>query len=150
MTVAEEQIREVNPDAQPTFTSAKSAAIEAMVELEVKKEDIQLHPIFRRSSTGTSSSGSRSTSVLDDQKVPKVVSSRKRPRKIEEGIIEVLSSDEETPVGRERKKVKEETPLTPLDEVGLDVLDFKALPEGEANPRFAIIYAISKNIADDM
>ena len=111
MLVAEAQAREsmqLAPEGVD-FMPASSAAVEAMVELQLKKEHYdarkRLHPMFRRTS-GTSSlseaPGSRSAS-MDEKPVTKgnkrkasdTKGSRKVKTEVKEEVIEIIDSDEE-------------------------------------------------------
>lgn len=114
--VAEEQARESQTDSlllDDGFIPASSAAVEAAVELATKRqaeaEDRKVHPMFRRQSS-VSSSGSRSASVVPEEKPKKrsrtgVVGSRstKRVKGVKEEVIELVDSDddaEEAPAQR--------------------------------------------------
>lgn len=128
VTVAEEQARQASSDADnPTFASALStlsAATEAAVMVDDTVDGKPLHPMFRRMST--SSSRSRSASLVPDPGPPKKGSSssrangRGRPKvdPVKEEVIEVLSSeDEDVKPARRPKMKRDESDLTPLDEV---------------------------------
>ncbi|WRT65721.1 uncharacterized protein IL334_002669 [Kwoniella shivajii] len=92
--VSEEQARlSAGETSEGSFMPANSAAVEAIInraQVEEKiKSETRLHPLFRRQSSNASGSGrsrSRSTSVSKGK--AKTVSG-------DDGVIEVLSSDEE-------------------------------------------------------
>ncbi|KAK8861601.1 hypothetical protein IAR55_002424 [Kwoniella newhampshirensis] len=97
VTVAEEQARQAAGDSiEDGFMPTNSAAVEAIVnrvqagERETK-DQVKLHPMFRRETSGLSDdsrSRSRSASVMNGKDKLKV-------SEAENGVIEVLSSDEE-------------------------------------------------------
>ena len=109
LTVAEDQLRELNDPPEEGFLAASSAAVEAMVNLATTKEegeDKRIHPMFRRISS-TSTSHSRSISAVAKEKP------RKKPKmngngeslKIKEAVVEVLSSDEDASKSSKRPRV---------------------------------------------
>jgi len=102
VTVAEEQRREVDDDIplDMGFTSANSAAAEAMVEhaakIERENAEKKIHPMFRRDSRD--SSRSRSASVVEEKTpVVRAQNGKRRARmgKVQEEAIEIDISDEE-------------------------------------------------------
>lgn len=119
MTVAEEQSRELNGESvEEGFQSANSAAVEAMVNQWIKAEEAdnvkKLHPMFRRTS-------STSTSGVDEETRFQPRKKRKADRRgtngnIKEEPIDLISDDEE-PSKRARTNgfVKpDDEDLTPL------------------------------------
>ncbi|WWD16482.1 hypothetical protein CI109_100908 [Kwoniella shandongensis] len=98
VTVAEEQARQAAGDTiEDGFLPANSAAVEAIVNRsqaqEKEKEQVKLHPLFRRNTSGLSDdsqsrSRSRSTSVVNGRGNIKTSEGKN-------GVIEVLSSDDE-------------------------------------------------------
>ncbi|WVQ93444.1 hypothetical protein IAU59_000518 [Kwoniella sp. CBS 9459] len=122
VTVAEEQARLASGESvEEGFLPANSAAVEAIVnqaQLEEKvKVQERLHPMFRRQSSNLSASSDRSRSRSVSQGV-----ARAKTTEGEDGVIEVLSSDDEAevPVKKERdvsKDVKMEITSGLLEEL---------------------------------
>jgi mevalonate pyrophosphate decarboxylase len=102
VVVAEEQLRESDNELpDPGFISASSAAAEAAVQLDMKREaeaaNKQIHPMFRR--TSTSSSRSQSTSIVAEErptKKRKVSGGAKKGMKgVKQEVFEVEDSDDD-------------------------------------------------------
>lgn len=106
MVVAQEQERETNGQiSEEAFIPASSAAMEAIVNQSLKKEEKKVHPMFRRTSTSnsTSTEGMDIDSDNDNDSKP-----RKKRRmngtngangsgsgKVKEEPIEFLDSDDD-------------------------------------------------------
>ncbi|OCF43356.1 DNA helicase II/ATP-dependent DNA helicase PcrA [Kwoniella heveanensis CBS 569] len=120
VTVAEEQARLASGEpVEEGFLPASSAAIEAIVNRAQAEEKVKaqerLHPMFRRQSSSLSASSERSRSRSASKGIPKVAEG-------EDGVIEVLSSDDEAeaPAKAEtgvQKEVKTEITSELVDEL---------------------------------
>ena len=121
---------------------ASSAAIEAMVDLAVKKEQDEaqkrLHPMFRRTSTTSSLSSAprdRSTSAEVKSKgkrgTKRKASNKGRSKGIKEEPVEVLDSDDEPEAEFDTKRVKLEDTKVEGDAVDSTAADDES--SGNAN-----------------
>ncbi|WVF65803.1 hypothetical protein IAT40_000540 [Kwoniella sp. CBS 6097] len=120
VTVAEEQARLASGETvEEGFLPANSAAVEAIVNRAQVEEKIKvqerLHPMFRRQSSNLSASSDRSRSRSVSKGIAKISEG-------EDGVIEVLSSDDEAEpsVKREQdvpKEVKTEITSELVDEL---------------------------------
>jgi len=103
VVVAEEQLREANNEnlADPGFIPASSAAAEAAVQLDMKREaeeaDRKVHPMFRRTSSSSSISRSASVAVEERPAKKRKVSggTMKGFKGVKEEVIEIEDSDDE-------------------------------------------------------
>jgi len=98
VTVAEEQVRaEHGGLPEDGFMPANSAAIDAIVDRALTSESKpveQIHPMFRKISSD-SVPRSRRTSVLDEDHRASRRREKRSTVKVEDDVVEVLSSDEE-------------------------------------------------------
>lgn len=105
MIVAQEQAREVNGQiSDEAFIPASSAAMEAIVNQTLKREEKKVHPMFRRTSTNNSTS----TNGMDDDNDIEAQQPRKRRKtngkvkangngtgKVKEEPIDFVDSDDD-------------------------------------------------------
>lgn len=118
MIVAEEQSRETNGQiSEEAFIPASSAALEAIANQTLKKEEKKVHPMFRRTST----SNSTSTDGMDNDTDTVKPRKRRRMNGVKEEPIELVDSDDDLDErprtnGRRARGKASESPLTEEDE----------------------------------